>query len=141
MLRLALVLLLAIATPAGAQITRQSPPSQHAVTPAEMERRLEEQVVATRRIAPRAARVALVDFAWPELGVFMEFDGRVKYEDLLRPGERASDVVLRERDRERLICETTGWVCVRVSWADLARPARLAARIRAAMNRRSRLAS
>ncbi len=86
-------------------------------------------------------QIARVDFAWPELGVFMEFDGRVKYEDLLRPGERASDVVLRERDRERLICETTGWVCVRVSWADLARPARLAARIRAAMNRRSRLAS
>jgi hypothetical protein len=85
--------------------------------------------------------IGRVDFAWPELAVFLEFDGRVKYEDLLRPGERASDVVLRERDRERLICETTGWVCVRVSWADLARPAQLAARIRAAMDRRTRMAS
>ncbi|MBA2955121.1 hypothetical protein GON03_12340 [Nocardioides sp. MAH-18] len=37
-----------------------------------------------------------VDFAWPELGVFLEFDGRVKYEKLLGPGERASDVVLAE---------------------------------------------
>ncbi len=75
--------------------------------------------------------VARVDFAWPELGVFLEFDGRIKYEKLLREGERASDVVLRERDREALICRLTGWRCIRVTWAELADPARLAARIRA----------
>ena len=75
--------------------------------------------------------VARVDFAWPEHGVFLEFDGHIKYEKLLRAGERASDVVLRERDRERMVCRLTGWRCIRVTWADLANPERLAAKIRA----------
>lgn len=72
-----------------------------------------------------------VDFAWPELGVFMEFDGKVKYEKLLRPGERASDVVVREKKREELICRLTGWRCIRLTWSDLERPDRTAAKIRA----------
>ena len=75
--------------------------------------------------------VARVDFAWPELGVFLEFDGKIKYEKLLKPGERASDVVLAEKKREEMICRLTGWRCIRVTWAELANPARLAARIRA----------
>jgi len=54
-----------LGTPAGAQIVSKSPPSQHAVTPADMDKRLEEQAADTKKIAPRAARVALVDFAWP----------------------------------------------------------------------------
>jgi hypothetical protein len=61
----ALLAAAAFKTPAGAQITRQDPPSAHAVTPAEMDKRLEEQAADTKKIAPRAARVALVDFAWP----------------------------------------------------------------------------
>ncbi|HWM75729.1 MAG TPA: type IV toxin-antitoxin system AbiEi family antitoxin domain-containing protein [Nocardioides sp.] len=75
--------------------------------------------------------VARVDFAWPAFGVFLEFDGRIKYEKLLREGERASDVVLREKRREEMICRLTGWRCVRVAWHELASPERLAARIRA----------
>jgi len=55
----------AFGTPARAQITKQGPASTHAVTPAEMDKRLEEQAADTKKIAPRAARVALVDFAWP----------------------------------------------------------------------------
>lgn len=74
--------------------------------------------------------VARVDFAWPELGVFLEFDGKVKYEKLLRPGQRASDVVLAEKRREQLICRLTGWRCIRIDWADLAAPAATTARIR-----------
>ena len=66
--------------------------------------------------------IARLDFAWPELGVFLEFDGRVKYEKLLRPGQRASDVVLAEKRREQLICSLTGWRCIRIDWGDLARP-------------------
>src|SRR6478752_2956800 len=66
---------------------------------------------------------ARVDFAWPDLGVFLEFDGRVKYERLLRPGERASTVVIAEKKREELICRRTGWRCIRLDWDDLARPA------------------
>lgn len=77
--------------------------------------------------------VGRVDFAWPELGVFLEFDGKVKYEKLLRDGERASDVVVREKQREEEICRITGWRCVRITWADLAHPGRTAARIRRAL--------
>jgi hypothetical protein len=73
--------------------------------------------------------IARVDFAWPDLGVFLEFDGKVKYEGLLRPGQRASDVVIAEKEREKLICRTTGWRCIRITWADLARPAATAAMI------------
>jgi hypothetical protein len=73
--------------------------------------------------------VAYVDFAWPALGVFLEFDGKVKYEKLLKPGQRASDVVIAEKRREELICRLTGWRCVRIIWADLGRPERTAAMI------------
>lgn len=79
--------------------------------------------------------VARVDFAWPELGVFVEFDGRIKYEKLLRDGERPSSVVLREKEREKLICRLTGWRCVRLTWADLEHPERTAAMIREEFSR------
>jgi hypothetical protein len=74
--------------------------------------------------------VARVDFAWPRFGVFLEFDGRVKYEKLLRPGQSASDVVIAEKRREELICRLTGWRCIRIVWSDLEHPARTAAMIR-----------
>ena len=75
--------------------------------------------------------VARVDFAWPELKVFLEFDGKVKYVKFLREGESVTDAVLREKKREELICELTGWRCIRITWADLYHPERVAARIRA----------
>lgn len=78
---------------------------------------------------------ARVDFAWPERGVFVEVDGRVKYEKLLRPGESVVDVVLREKKREELVCRLTGWRCLRVDWADLEHPERTARRIRAELDR------
>lgn len=81
-----------------------------------------------------------VDFAWPELGVFLEFDGKVKYEKLLKDGERASDVVIREKRREERICRQTGWTCIRIVWSDLEHPARTAALIREALSARSSVA-
>ncbi|TYL45288.1 hypothetical protein FXB39_19000 [Nocardioides sp. BGMRC 2183] len=74
--------------------------------------------------------VAQLDFALPELGVWIEFDGRVKYEKYRRPGESIADVVVREKGRENRVCELTGWRCLRVTWADLARPDLLARRLR-----------
>lgn len=74
--------------------------------------------------------IARVDLAWPELGVFLEFDGKVKYERHRRDGESVTEAVLREKRREELICEITGWRCIRIVWADLYRPAETAARIR-----------
>ena len=82
---------------------------------------------------PRGRLIARVDFAWPEHGVFLEFDGKVKYEKLLRPGERASDVVVREKLREQDVCRVTGWRCVRITWADLERDLRTATMIRSAL--------
>lgn len=85
-------------------------------------------------IRDRSGRVvARVDFAWPELGVFLEFDGKIKYESLLKDGERPSDVVLREKRREEMICGLTGWRCIRITWADLADPVRTAERLRAVL--------
>jgi hypothetical protein len=79
--------------------------------------------------------VARVDLAWPDLGVFVEFDGKIKYGRLLAEGESAKDVVVREQRREEMICRLTGWVCVRVVWADLERPVDTADRIRARFHR------
>lgn len=82
-------------------------------------------------IRDRSGRVvARVDFAWPEHGVFLEFDGKIKYERFLREGESASDAVVREKRREEMICELTGWRCIRITWADLSTPALTAQRIR-----------
>lgn len=78
---------------------------------------------------------ARVDFAWAERGVFLEVDGRVKYEKLLRPGENVVDVVLREKKREALVCRLTGWRCLRVDWADLENPERTARWIRDELDR------
>lgn len=77
----------------------------------------------------RGALLGRVDFAWPEHGVFLEFDGREKYLKYRQPGESVHDAVLREKRREELICQVTGWRCIRITWADLARPEVIAARI------------
>jgi hypothetical protein len=75
--------------------------------------------------------VARVDLAWPEYGLFLEFDGKVKYQGQLKDGEKPSDVVFREKQREDMIRRLTGWRCIRLVWADLYQPAITAARIRA----------
>ena len=77
------------------------------------------------------ALVGITDFAWPELGVLGEFDGRVKYGRLLRPGEEPGDVVFREKRREDALRDVTGYRMVRVIWDDLGVARRTAARIRA----------
>ncbi len=74
--------------------------------------------------------VAVVDFAWPEFGVFVEFDGKIKYTALLKEGQSVTDVVLAEKKREELIHELTGWRCIRIVWADLYQPEATALRVR-----------
>ncbi|SER26986.1 hypothetical protein [Microlunatus flavus] len=75
-----------------------------------------------------------VDFAWPEHRTIGEFDGRVKYGRLLRPGEDVGDVVYREKLREDQLRDL-GWQVVRWVWADLDRPAVIAERVRRAFAR------
>ncbi len=81
--------------------------------------------------------VARLDFAWPELGVFVEFDGKVKYERHRREGETLDEFLMREKKREELVCQLTGWSCIRITWADLARPELVATRIRKVMAART----
>jgi hypothetical protein len=77
----------------------------------------------------RGQLIARLDFAWPERGVWLEFDGREKYLKHRRDGESVVDAVLREKQRESRICELTGWRCIRITWADLQCPAATVARI------------
>ena len=74
--------------------------------------------------------VGRTDYAWPELGLLGEFDGLVKYGRLRRPGESVQDAVVREKQREDLLREITGWLMIRLIWADLFRPHVTAARVR-----------
>lgn len=74
--------------------------------------------------------LAYLDFALPDLGVWLEFDGRAKYLKYRRAGESVIDAVLREKARESRIAELTGWRCVRITWRDLADPVALERRIR-----------
>ena len=73
-------------------------------------------------VGEHGGTVARLDFAWPELGVFLEFDGKEKYTKYLKAGESVVDAVLREKKREELVCRLTGWRCIRLTWADLHRP-------------------
>jgi very-short-patch-repair endonuclease len=81
--------------------------------------------------------VARADFALPEYGVFIEFDGTTKYHEFRRPGETMEDYVLREKRREERICQLTGWVCLRITWSDLNHPRELAQRIRRVLESRT----
>lgn len=78
----------------------------------------------------RGHLVGRTDFAWPEYGVFLEFDGKLKYQEHRRPGESLDSYLWREKRREERITLITGWRCVRLGWDDLERPALTAERIR-----------
>jgi Transcriptional regulator, AbiEi antitoxin len=85
--------------------------------------------------------VARLDFAWVELGVFLEFDGKEKYERFRREGETLDQFLMREKKREELVCKLTGWTCIRIGWGELYQPEVLARRIRAILDSRRTSAS
>jgi hypothetical protein len=74
------------------------------------------------------------DFAWEDARVVGEFDGRVKYGRLLRPGQDPGDVVFEEKRREDAIRDAC-WGVVRWTWPDLSRRERIEARVRRALER------
>lgn len=61
------------------------------------------------------------DFAWPDLGVVGEFDGRVKYGRSARPDEDLREVLWREKRREDVI-RSRGLTVVRWTWAGITAP-------------------
>jgi len=81
----------------------------------------------------RGREIARLDFAWPELKVWLEFDGMQKYVKFLEPGQSVSDAVMAERRRERMLRELLGWECIRIDWKDLAHPLATASYIRSAL--------
>lgn len=66
------------------------------------------------------------DFAWPEFGVLGEFDGRIKYDELVADGASAADVVMAEKQRENQF-RGAGWWVIRWTWRELRSGAFLAA--------------
>lgn len=74
--------------------------------------------------------IGITDFAWPEHGVLGEFDGMTKYGRLRRDGETPGQAVEREKIREDALRAETGWLMVRLIWAELFEPTRTAAKIR-----------
>jgi len=79
---------------------------------------------------PHGLLAGRTDWAWPEYGAFGEFDGKIKYHRLRRANETIEEAVLREKKREDLLRELTGWRCIRLVWADLFTPELTAQRIR-----------
>lgn len=79
------------------------------------------------------------DFAWPEHRTLGEYDGRGKYQDLLRPDQTAADVLWEEKAREDRLRDL-GWQVVRWVWQDLKEPERLRRRLLRAFARGDRMA-
>lgn len=67
---------------------------------------------------PDGTVAGISDWAWRDCGLLGEFDGRVKYGRLLKPGESPGDAVFREKRREDELREITGWPMLRLVWSD-----------------------
>lgn len=77
--------------------------------------------------------IARLDFVIPKLGIWIEFDGKVKYQKFKREGESVTDTILREKQRERTVTQLTGLECARVDWFDLDHPQRFVQRVNEAV--------
>jgi len=86
---------------------------------------------------PQGGFVARTDFVWEEQRLVGEFDGRIKYGRLLRPGQDPGDAVFEEKQREDAIRDE-GYSVVRWIWGELQRPVRLGARVERALGRPAR---
>lgn len=83
---------------------------------------------------PDGELVGRSDFVFTEFWTLGEFDGRVKYGRLLRPGEDPGDVVWREKQREDRMRDL-GYEMARIIWSDLSNRPAIAERFRAAFAR------
>ncbi len=81
--------------------------------------------------------IGITDFAWHEERVFGEFDGRIKYGRLLKPGQDIVQVVEAEKNREDAIRDQTGYRCLRWTWSEYNYPEVLEAKFRRRLGRRA----
>lgn len=76
------------------------------------------------RVVLDGSVVATTDFGWEDFGLVGECDGRIKYGELLRPGETPADAVMREKRREEKIRQAGFWI-VRWGWREVNDPLEL----------------
>ena len=74
--------------------------------------------------------VGRTDYAWPKSRGLGEFDGKVKYGRLLRPGQDPGEVVFNEKRREDQLREVSDAWMIRLVWSDFDHPNEVAARMR-----------
>jgi hypothetical protein len=82
------------------------------------------------------AFVGRSDYAWEDARLLGEFDGRVKYGRLLRPGQEPGDAVFEEKLREDAMRDED-WGVVRWTWRELT-PEVLGPRVHRALERSRR---
>lgn len=68
------------------------------------------------------------DFWWPDRRLIGEFDGRVKYGRLLKPGQDVSEVIVAEREREVALINL-GNAMTRWTWQTVEKPGALAKQV------------
>ncbi|MGD5088725.1 hypothetical protein QT857_22520, partial [Xanthomonas citri pv. citri] len=78
----------------------------------------------------RGVLIGRTDWAWPKYQGLGEFDGKLKYGRLLRPGQDPGEIVFEEKRREDQLREATNSWMIRLLWSDYDMPNRTAARIR-----------
>lgn len=76
--------------------------------------------------------IARADFFWPDHGLVGEVDGKVKYGELLRPGQTAEDAVMQEKRREGRL-RAQGLYLERWGWDVATSPTRLERLLRPAL--------
>ena len=79
---------------------------------------------------PDGHLVAKLDFAWPDLGAYVETNGKGKYLELLKPGQKPGDVIERERRRDELVGQLTAFRGLHLGWSDLDSPRLTEQRVR-----------
>lgn len=90
----------------------------------------ELQVKITR---PDGTVVGISDWGWTDYNELGEFDGRIKYGRLLKPGQSAGDAVFEEKRREDEMREISGRGMLRLIWDDYSIPQVTLARVRRAL--------
>lgn len=90
-----------------------------------------------RVLRPNRSFIGRCDFGWEEFRTLGEFDGRIKYGRLLKPGQTAGDVVFEEKRREDELRDHR-WELARWTWDDLDHPQLVELRIRRAYARGQR---
>lgn len=83
---------------------------------------------------PDGSSIGFCDFGWDDLRTVGEFDGRIKYGRLLRPGQDPGDAVFVEKIREDALRDA-GREVARWVWADLDVPRRIGDRLQRAFAR------